>query len=312
MASPKISGGATLPVPPRDTAVPVAPPEPAAAEPARGVRRTRSNSATGAATPSSPPPPKAKDTDSDGFLVGRDGKLFPPGASLGSIPAVQPNNGTPPSGRAILVNGIMTDHALQARDMQALANTGVEVVGIHNATQGLVADLIQCVTDKASIGKNPAVDTVSSELYSALKEERPLHLVGHSQGALIISRALQETRNRLLVEDRMPPAEVEERLGKIQVETYGGAASSYVDGPAYTHYVNKYDVVPMLTGIGPDKNPFSHPGKGAVLHYFGEANKPHDMPSLSEGLSNFFARLVDRSTHGPQDVYFKRRDGGGQ
>ena len=77
---------------------------------------------------------------------------------------------------------------------------------------------------------------------------------------------------------------------------------SYPDGPRYEHWVNKYDGVAMSQGVG---MMFSRPGKGAVIHEFKELDSPTNMPSLGDGWVNYAARFVDRTTHGPQDVYLK-------
>lgn len=216
----------------------------------------------------------------------------------------------------MLINGIMTDLKLHANDMQALANTGVNVVGIRNATRGMVMDLWQCIKDKLNLGTNPSVTTAANTIYDTLQAKGSLHLIGHSHGALILSRALLDVRNRLILEDGLTPQQAEETLSRVKIETYGGSANRFIDGPQYTHYVNKYDAVPMLTGVGMDwLNPFGRVGKGAVMKVFNEVGVVQNMPgirpeglTIMRGLSNFFARFVDRTTHGVQDLYFKKRE----
>jgi len=242
----------------------------------------------------------------DGAFIGAGGKAYSPTTPHSQIPPILPSDGRKPRGLIIEVNGIMTTGALQLKDMQALADkTGAAVVGIHNSTAGLWMDLKECLNDKLDIGINPPVDTVAHAVYDAVKRGEHPVLVGHSQGALILSRALADVRNRLILEDGMSPAQAEELLWNVRVGTNGGAAKHYVDGPQYAHLVNLLDAVPMATGAGLNAaDPLGRPAKGARVRYITEAHLPNNMPPLSDGVSNFLARAVDRTVHGPQDVYW--------
>ncbi|RKG85960.1 hypothetical protein D7W82_18100 [Corallococcus sp. CA049B] len=216
------------------------------------------------------------DRAQDGMFVGAGGKVLPATTKLGDVPGITPKNNPNPDKTILYVNGIMTPTAGQVSEMQALANSsGAKVVGIHNATEGLVKDLGQCVTDKLDKGKNPAVDTLADTLYSELKAGRDVHLVGYSQGGLITARALNDVAKRLRVEDGLSPAQVEAKLSHLQVETFGAASTKYPDGPRYVHYVNNADPVPTLTGLGGDVDPLAFlkdAGKGAVVHRFTDGN----------------------------------------
>jgi len=215
-----------------------------------------------------PPPDRAY----DGKFVGAGGKTFAPGTALGDIPGVTPKNNPNPKETILYVNGIMTPVSGQMREMQAIADrSGAKVVGIHNSTQGLTADLAQCVTDKADKGHNPAVDTLADTLYSELKAGRDVHLMGYSQGGIITARALQDVSQRLQVEDGLTKAQAEQVMSHLKVETFGAASFRYVDGPKYVHYVNNADPVPTLTGLGGNLDPLEfakHAGKDAVIHRF--------------------------------------------
>ena len=251
-------------------------------------------------------PQRAQDVVHDGLLLGADG-LASPLTDLNTLRPVEPDNGVPAQEQVVLINGIMTDVELQQRDMQALANTGASVIGVHNATEGFFKDLFQCVQGKLEVGENAAVDSLSNVLAVMLRDERPVRIIGHSQGAILIANAL----NRLqaaLDDAGVSQDDQQGLLSRIQIETYGGAAQRFIDGPSYHHVVNKADVVPMLTGVGLDRfNPLGHVGDKAVVHDFVEVNKVHDLPPLREGMSWKFARSVDRTVHGPADVYFKHR-----
>lgn len=102
---------------------------------------------------------KKTDRTHDGQLLGADGKFYAADTPLDQIPPVMPDNGKPAKDLIIEINGIMTPGALHQKTLQALANSGARVVGIHNATEGMLSDLTETVKDKLDLGKNPAVDT---------------------------------------------------------------------------------------------------------------------------------------------------------
>jgi hypothetical protein len=205
----------------------------------------------------------------DGFLVGGDGRAYPPGTRPQDIPAVKPNNGKTPTGTVIFVNGVGESRSRFTQShLQEIANgTGQNVVGLYNGTEGQAKDIF-------NIGKNKAADSMADMVYQQLKAGQPVRIMAHSQGALITSRALEAVRNRLMLEDGMSKGEAQRRLGQVTVETFGGAAPNWVDGPKYTHYVNKSDIVPTWLGVG---RPFlTHPGKDAVIKKFEDGNDAHN------------------------------------
>ncbi|MFL5352287.1 hypothetical protein [Archangium sp.] len=222
----------------------------------------------------------------DGALVGAGGQTYPPGTPLSQIPGVTPRNNPNPTETFIYVNGISNTKDQQANSMQAIADkTGAKVVGVHNATEGMVADLAQCVKDKLDKGTNPAVDTMADTVYAELKAGHSVHLFAHSQGALVTSRALNDVANRLRIEDGMSKADVEKAMSKLQVETFGGAAAHFPDGPQYVHYVNNKDLVPTLFGQGNGKGADEwarNGGKGAVIHRFEQGSGISGTHSLNE------------------------------
>ncbi|HEX8704419.1 MAG TPA: PE-PPE domain-containing protein [Myxococcaceae bacterium] len=231
----------------------------------------------------------------DGMFLGAWPQTFPPGTPLDQIPAVTPNTSTFPQGPSgntdagktvLYVNGIGTSLGSQAVEMQQIADqTGMRVIGIHNSTEGMVADVVEAagiklpfvndlisfVTGKGAKGSNPAVDTLADAMYTELKAGRDVHVMGYSQGALITARALKDLANRLRIEDGLPQDQVEQMMSRINVETFGGAGAIFPDGPNYVHYVNTRDIVPMAFGQGNPLDPFRDAGRGAVVHTFTEA-----------------------------------------
>ncbi|MFZ5467916.1 MAG: hypothetical protein ACOZIN_00650 [Myxococcota bacterium] len=234
----------------------------------------------------------------DGAFIGAGSKAYARSFSPKDIPPFRPRGGQRAQGTILSVNGIRTSKETQAKDLQALADrTGMAVIGVHNATAGFLPDTLQSGLDKLNrfqahwgdnfdvllgrllghehpltacqkvdLSQNPAVHTLASTVLAALNRGEPVHLLGHSQGALVVSSALSIVKQRLEERGRSRP-EAEALMGKISVETFGGAAHTYPDGPRYVHYVNERDGVPGFLGLG--LVPF--PGKNAVVKKFSDA-----------------------------------------
>ncbi len=219
---------------------------------------------------------RGSDADFNGRFVGAGVRTYPPSTPLSEVPAVLPGDGREPVETIVYVNGISTTKDGQYGSLRQIADrTGARVVGVHNATQGGVVDVIQSAGDTLDIGRNPAVDTLADAVYAEITAGRTVHLMAHSQGALITSRALTDVYQRLRVEDGLSRREAERVLARVEVETFGGAAGSYPDGPRYVHYVNRRDPVAALFGLGPVATPLVHPGRGAVVRRFSEGDNAH-------------------------------------
>jgi hypothetical protein len=205
----------------------------------------------------------AKDKSNDGKLVGANGATFAAGTALSQIPGVTPDSGKS-KGTVVFVNGMLTPLSQQVSDMKAIANAyGSTVLGVHNATEGLVADGVQSAADVAGIGQNAAVESLKATILQELRAGRELHLVAHSQGAIITQRALRAAKAEL----------GEEKLKLLTVDTFGGAGGVYPDGPKYTHWINTKDMVPNMFGLGWDgsiRN--AGAGRDAVIHRFEYSN----------------------------------------
>lgn len=252
------------------------PQEAPAATPARNQARALDAGSFGAVQRAAPMPEGSPDKSYDGALVGGDGRAYPPGTKAQDIPPVRPNNGKTPTGTLIFVNGVGEKRSsFTHSELQQIANgTGQNVVGLYNATEGKATDILQAAGDTFDIGKNKATDSLSDMVYQQIKAGQPVRLMAHSQGALITANALKHAENRLMLEDGMSKAEAQRRMGLVTVETFGGAAPNWVDGPKYTHYVNKADIVPTWLGVG--RPFFTHPGQGAQVKTFNDGNDAHN------------------------------------
>ena len=249
------------------------------------------------------PPGWCLDTDHDhehdGLLVGRS-ETFAEDSRDAREDAFVPTNGELVKGDVVMVNGIMTDLELQRADLQAMANLGYRVMGVHNATEGLMADIGQCVQDKLDWGENKAVDTTAQMIRESVFQDQPLHLIGHSQGALIVSRALGRVAKEFL-EDGLTFEQTHQSLAHIQVTSLGGAAWTYPQGPTYHHYYNEKDIVPTLLGRGFPGKFFSSGTE--TLHPFSLVRETGELPEWGKSVGNRIARYTDATIHGAREVY---------
>jgi len=239
------------------------------------------------------------DRQGDGCLLGREGELYPPDTPLDRVEPVTTSDGSAPRGSVVFVNGIMTDQALQHQVHQALAGRGFSVVGVRNATEGLARDLWQCARDKMNLDHNPATETVLRLLSESLDKSQPLHLIGHSQGSLIVSNAIKRLSKDLQSQGLSQP-QIMEKLGLIQITTIGGATFHYPPGPRYHHLMNWVDPVTWMAGNAAISWLTCQEGEVSRFTAF---ETPQGLPPLSEGLSTYFCRFVDSTVHGPKDVY---------
>jgi hypothetical protein len=195
--------------------------------------------------------PWLQDNRFDGLLVGADGQTYPPNIDLRDIPPILPDNGkTPTDETLIFVNGVANNLGEQVESMQRLANdSGARVLGIHNATER-GRDGWQALGDKLGIGRNPASRTLEDLVYREIKAGRTVQVIGHSQGAAIVARALTDVKEKLMDDDNLSRKSAERLLSRVKVETFGGIAARYPDGPQYVHYINMADGA-NIAGLGP-------------------------------------------------------------
>jgi hypothetical protein len=251
-------------------------------------------------------PTRPGDKVFDGALLGALG-IFSNIAKLSDVAPVLPDNGATVATHAILLNGIMTDIEVHQGDMQALANSGCAVVGIHNSTNGMVVDLAEALASKLGVSDPPAVHTLVRLLALSLDEGWSIRVIGHSQGALLVARALMHVKKAL--ETDMTTAQAEALLGRVSVETYGGAAQRYVDGPRYRHVFNRLDLIPLATGVGLGAlNPFERRGRGAVVDSFVAVDMPRFITGFQEeGTFLWKVARAGEAPHGARNIYFSRR-----
>ena len=228
--------------------VPAAAPQQAAAQPVGAAEE---------AAPAGRPIGNRTNRELDGQVMTRDngGTTWGTGVSPSQVPGA--------NGRetVMFVNGISNSAADHQGTLGLIEGQGgTRAVGLYNATEGFFADTGQVRADQAENTRraagtwqgqtaNAATRSLSDSIVNHLNgTQDPMHLMAHSQGGLVTANAIYDARQRLTAEHGAERAN--EMLGRLQVETFGGAARNYADGPQYTHWINQSDNV---TGnMGPD------------------------------------------------------------
>ena len=200
----------------------------------------------------------------DGAWMGAQACLYDPARhGLDDIPAVtDPRTFDSRNRQLVYVNGANHRVDWTLPELHLLAQqTGAPVVAVYNATQGgRIPDAIH----DARLGmESPPVATLTQSIVMRLSAGGEIHLKANSQGAIHLRNALEQARR--IMAERMTAVQLAGALRRVRVETAGGAASRWPDGPRYVHYVNLRDPVPRRVGVLSEA---AHPGAGAVLAAF--------------------------------------------
>lgn len=229
-------------------------------------------------------------TDIPGY-PGEYTNTYSPTASPSQVPAIYPS-GRNWTGKTIIhINGIQNTKDAQYGALQHTANTtGARVIGIHNATEGYRADIGQTLGDREWKGENKAVETLADTVYNEITAAPPrsVHLMAHSQGAAVTSYGLHKAKERLQNEGGYTEGQAEALLRElVKVETFGGAAYQYPDGPQYVHYINKSDIVTGDLGLLYDTR-VRHAGADAVWKVFDHDTGWNDLPQANHSYANVY------------------------
>lgn len=122
--------------------------------------------------------------------------------------------------RWVFVNGCATDYDGLRKNVDLLSKTFCrEVTGVHNKSFGLIGDLLECLIQRCFSYKTRAVRVAYTSIKPLLTdpEVSKVVLLGHSQGGIIISLALDQLFTELPHTD----------MAKLEVYTFGSAASHF-------------------------------------------------------------------------------------
>ena len=162
--------------------------------------------------------------------------------------------------KIVYVNGIKTDRAAQCETLQKIADqTCAPVLGVHNSTNGTIADLWQSHQDKNLIdraqmgksfathdGRNPAVDSMTDVITNSVRTNDPTTFYAHSQGGDILSLASYEANAELKA------SIYSQGVSGVNVVTMASAGQSYPAALSGQHFINIQDFVPTSLGLGKD------------------------------------------------------------
>ncbi|KAL8995485.1 MAG: hypothetical protein Q9169_004779 [Polycauliona sp. 2 TL-2023] len=142
--------------------------------------------------------------------------------------------------RWIFVNGCVVGHPILRQNIDRLSKIfGRPITGIHNKTYGVLGDCLECLLQRCLDYKSTGV-RITYRYVKALLLDPPIKkvvLIGHSQGAIILSIVLDQLFSELPVTC----------MSKIEIYTFGSAAS---------HFSNPLFSAPAAT------NPSHKPNRG--------------------------------------------------
>lgn len=237
---------------------------------------------------------RQSDWEYAGFYLGADNQVYDPKeVNLASVPPIVPAQGADNADEVWwFVNGAGNDVNMHLAVMQVIADTtNRQVIGFHNHASKPIAELLEMVVPFSPLGA-----TLKKQILLRADEEgTDVHLLSSSQGAVYVSRAIKDVKRSLFFRYPFDKNRRQEILGRIEVETIGGAAHKWPSGPHYVHYANKLDNVPSLLGV---MSPMSRLGKGTVIVRFEHQSDCYLNPCDTNGLaSGPFAGILDLSTH---------------
>jgi len=197
----------------------------------------------------------------------------------------------------LFVNGVGMDNELgtsNARHLSRIFKRKIEFV--HNPTHGLFFDLIECVIGRTFNKLTPP----GRELFKTLRKTLPnrdyskIVLIGHSQGGIILSEALD-----FILFD----VKFHTYLEKLEVYTFASAADEHPyitigdqTFPFYEHYANDGDLV-CKSGVLWPMNQHQASGTVFQLDQKGHLLSAHYLPAFER------KRYKDRSGDAKSRLY---------
>jgi len=245
---------------------------------------------------------------SDKGVPEEDGKYMGAGCKTSAAPpdsGIKPSSskcGKGPFPKKYYINGINTDPSDQCKTLKKLASvTCSEFVGVHNASQGMMADLAECLDNIERTGNTPSKDTLMQVFRKKLLATPPekVELFAHSQGGLITQQAISDFRSEL-AEKNMSDEEIEEILSNLHVTGLGTVVAGWPKGPKYELILNTADPVPAtILGVQVtdhldqlDKLPISD--DNSKLHTFNDPHiNPIDSHSMDDTYLPYYEELLE-------------------
>lgn len=139
------------------------------------------------------------------------------------------------------VNGPGADKPLLQANGDALAEIfGRKINLLHNVSEGLVNDLLECVTGKTGLHSSRTATSLCKLLEVELRQRNKVVLIAHSQGASIAFHAIDKLAERLRKAGRDLSL-----LRRLEFYTFGAAYSDRaLPEEVYAeHFANAHDVI---------------------------------------------------------------------
>ncbi len=143
-----------------------------------------------------------------------------------------------PTSRVLYMNGIVVPYALAVHQKNILSQLlGEPVELVHNETEGLKKDLLECAEGREGVINRVARDAIDV-IKDKLKHPGDLTVVAHSQGAIVLTTAIQQLSREVSVD----------LLGRIKFVTFGaGVGHCVLPEAVFTeHFANSRDPVAHL------------------------------------------------------------------
>ncbi|KAI4202072.1 MAG: hypothetical protein LQ350_002861 [Teloschistes chrysophthalmus] len=181
--------------------------------------------------------------------------------------------------RWVFINGICTCSSGLQQNVDRLSLLfGRSVLGIHNQSVGMIGDVFECILQRCLSYKTMDVRVACEIVKGCLMdpEAKKVVLIGHSQGGIIVSMVL----------DQLFPELPNESMSKLEIYTFGSAASHFHNPPILPrtdatgsspvdcikyieHYANEYDMVPRWGVLYATRALLTNRYAGAVFVHMG-------------------------------------------
>tara|TARA_Y100001960_G_scaffold328546_1_gene417578 strand:- start:2190 stop:3116 length:927 start_codon:yes stop_codon:yes gene_type:complete len=165
----------------------------------------------------------------------------------------------------IYVNGILTDLNDLREHMNCLGKAfNSDIKAFHNETGGVLIDLIESSYDRGELERTPLAEAMAKEILAKLEmSKEDLHLIGHSQGAILLNNALEIVQDECKFED----------LSRLHFYTFGAGLKNCIlnNNIHIEHFANEGDLIPNMGILNKDSE-VEHTGdlytRKANGHYF--------------------------------------------
>lgn len=152
--------------------------------------------------------------------------------------------------KILFINGILTNRTIFQQNIHCLKTFfNRPIHGIHNNTDSLIMDLIECAIGKSSIDLTEASFLTLSIITNLIldKNNTKIVVICHSQGSLIMSQVLRNLKLFGITQ--------KEYIQKLEIYTFGNCCShmKYISSnyPYMEHFANEFDWISKM-GVNHD------------------------------------------------------------